>query len=388
MGLILKHIVTTKAGTFHYRRRIPKDAAEVIGRSEFKRLLGQTEREALRNYPKVNTEFDRVVEDARKGAALNIADLTPLEVHHLAQRRAAELEAMTVYVGDRELTGADPDGADVIRDSALSSGVSDPVERQAVNLVANKGRISRPSPTLADAKRLYLQEKIKGDINETQRKLRLERVMGYLSHAIEADRPLDQLTREDAREVRDHMLRDLDMKPTTVRRYLNDIRAVVTFGLTEFGVRDALNPFMRLEVRVQTTARDERSPIPSDTLKAIRGRMADHAGSDLWQIWRILEGTGCRLGEITGLLVSDLYLDNSIPYLNLVHHPHRRLKNNASVRRVPLLGEALETTKEALKGAGKSNVLFPRYGRVRGADAASASLMKHVRFITDDPKIE
>jgi integrase len=387
MGLILKHIVSTKAGTLHYRRRIPKDAAEVIGRSEFKRLLGQTEQEALRNYPKVNSEFERVVEDARKRAAPNVADLTPLEIHRLAQRRATELEAMTVYVGDRELTGADPEGADVIRDSALYSGVSDPVERQAVNLVANKGRISRPSPTLADAKRLYLQEKIKGDINETQRKLRLERVMGYLSHAIEADRPLDQLTREDAREVRDHMLRDLDMKPATVRRYLNDIRAVVTFGLTEFGVRDALNPFMRLEVRVQTTARDERSPIPSDTLKAIRGRLADHAGSDLWQIWRILEGTGCRLGEVTGLLVSDLHLDNSIPYLNLVHHPHRRLKNNASIRRVPLLGEALEATKEALKGARKSNVLFPRYGRVRGADVASASLMKHVRLITDDPKI-
>lgn len=292
MGLILKHIVSTKAGTFHYRRRIPKDAAEVIGRSEFKRLLGQTEREALRNYPKVNAEFERVVEDARKGAARNVADLTPLEVHRLAQRRATELEAMTVYVGDRELTGADPEGADVIRDSALSSGVSDPVERQAVNLVANKGRISRPSPTLADAKRLYLQEKIKGDINETQRKLRLERVMGYLSHAIEADRPLDQLTREDAREVRDHMLRDLDMKPATVRRYMNDIRAVVSFGITEFGLRDALNPFLRLEIRLQTVAREERSPIPAKTLKAIRDRLEAHAGADLWQIWRMMEGTG------------------------------------------------------------------------------------------------
>ncbi|MFN7009049.1 MAG: tyrosine-type recombinase/integrase [Allorhizobium sp.] len=387
MGLILKHIVSTKAGTFHYRRRIPKDAAEVIGRSEFKRLLGQTEREALRNYPKVNAEFERVVEEARKGAARNVADLTPLEVHRLAQRRATELEAMTVYVGDRELTGADPEGADVIRDSALSSGVSDPVERQAVNLVANKGRISRPSPTLADAKRLYLQEKIKGGINETQRKLRLERVMGYLSHAIEADRPLDQLTREDAREVRDHMLRDLDMKPATVRRYMNDIRAVVSFGITEFGLRDALNPFLRLEIRLQTVAREERSPIPAKTLKAIRDRLEAHAGADLWQIWRMMEGTGCRLSEVTGLLVSDLFLTDTIPYLNLVHHPHRRLKNNASIRRVPLIGEALSATKEALKAANGSPMLFARYCRVRGGDAASAILMKHVRTVTTDPKI-
>jgi hypothetical protein len=112
MGLILKHIVSTKAGTFHYRRRIPKDAAEAIGRSEFKRLLGQTEREALRNYPKVHAEFERVVEDARKGAARNLADLTPLEVHRLAQRRAAELEAMTVYVGDSSAHLRDAIGGD------------------------------------------------------------------------------------------------------------------------------------------------------------------------------------------------------------------------------------------------------------------------------------
>ncbi len=387
MGLTLKHIVPTKAGTFHYRRRIPKDAAEVIGKREFKRLLGQTEREALRNYPKVNAEFERVVEDARRGAARSVADLTPLEVHRLAQRRASELEAMKVYVGDRELTGADPEAADVIRDSALSSGLSDPVERQAVNLVANKGRISRPSPTLADAKRLYLQERIKGDINENQKTLRLERVMGYLAHAIETDRPLDRLTREDAREVRDHMIRDLDMNPSTVRRYVNDIRAMIGFGITEFGLRDALNPFQRLEIRVQTVAREERSPIPAKTLKAIRARLEAHAGADLWQIWRMLEGTGCRLGEVTGLLVSDVRLGAPVPYLDLVHHAHRRLKTAGSVRRVPLIGEALDAAREAVEAAGDSTVLFPRYGKVRGADVASASLMKHIRAVTEDDKI-
>ncbi|MEJ1173424.1 site-specific integrase [Agrobacterium sp. CMT1] len=386
MGLTLKHIVSTKAGTFHYRRRIPKDAAEVIGKREFKRLLGQTEREALRNYPKVNAEFERVVEDARK-AARSVTDLTPLEIHRLAKRRASELEALKVYIGSRELTGADPEAADLIRDSVLSKGVPDPVERQAVNLMANKGRIPRPSPTLADAKRLYLHERITGDINEKQKALRLERVMGYLAHAIESDRPLDRLTREDAREVRDHMLRDLDMKPSTVRRYVNDIRAVIGFGITEFGLRDALNPFQRLEIRLQTVAREERSPIPGKTLNAIRTRLEAHAGADLWQIWRILEGTGCRLGEVTGLLVSDVKLEAPVPYLDLVHHAHRRLKTAGSVRRVPLVGEALEAAKEAVTAAGNGTVLFPRYGKVRGADVASASLMKHIRSVTQDTKI-
>lgn len=134
-------------------------------------------------------------------------------------------------------------------------------------------------------------------------------------------------------------------------------------------------------------ARDERLPIPDETLTAIRSRLSGNAGAELWLIWRMVEGTGCRLGEITGALVSDLLLDAPIPYLNLVHHPHRRLKNDASVRRVPLIGEALEAAKEAVKAAGPGPFLLQRYGRVRGSDAASAALMKHVRAITDNPKI-
>ena len=139
MGLILKHVVPTRAKTFHYRRRYPREVAPIIGKNEFKRLLGQTEREALRNYPKVNAEFEKMVEDARRVAARSSVDLTPLEVHRLAELRAAELAAMKVFIGSRELSGADPEGADVIRDDAMSRGVSDPVELRAVNLVATEG---------------------------------------------------------------------------------------------------------------------------------------------------------------------------------------------------------------------------------------------------------
>jgi integrase len=302
-----------------------------------------------------------------------------------------------VMIGGRELSASNPEAADLLRDSHLSAFPVDPetgepvgvpeIERRALNLLANGGRLARPAPTIADAKRLYIRERIKGDINETAKTQRLERVMAHLAHAIEESRPLSDLTREDAREVRDHMLRDLNMNPATVRRYMNDIRAVISLGLTEFGLSEALNPFLRLPIKLETVARDERLPIPDETLTAIRSRLSGNAGAELWLIWRMVEGTGCRLGEITGALVSDLLLDAPIPYLNLVHHPHRRLKNDASVRRVPLIGEALEAAKEAVKAAGPGPFLFQRYGRVRGSDAASAALMKHVRAITDNPKI-
>lgn len=398
MGLALKYVVITKAGTFHYRRRMPKDVSAVVGKGEFKRLLGETQREALRNYPKVNAEFERVVIEARKSAPGSAGDMTALEAHRLAELRAAELADMRVYIGGRELTGADQEAADVVRESALSRGVSDPVERQAVNLLANKGKLPRPVPTIEDAKRLYLKEKVKDDINEDKRTLRLERVMGILSHAVEANRPLDKLTRDEAREVRDHMLRDLDMKPNTVKRYIADIRSMVNLGLRENDMSNVGNPFNGLTVKMETLAVDERHPIPEDMLPALNGTIATHAGPDLWQLWRMLEGTGCRLAEVAALLVGDVKLDAAIPYLDVGFRDHRRVKNQGSARRVPLIGDAVKAAREAVEAAGEGPYLFEQYagvlktkgGKGRGkkdATHASNALMKHIRKVTTDPKI-
>lgn len=99
------------------------------------------------------------------------------------------------------------------------------------------------------------------------------------------ERLLTSLSREDARNVRDYLLRDLDMTPATARRYLNDVRALVTFGLLEHDLQDQANPFLSLPIKLDTTPVEDRDPIPENILPAIRGRMQHHAGVDLWRIW-------------------------------------------------------------------------------------------------------
>lgn len=396
MGLVLKHVQQTNAGTWHYRRKLPRDVTALVGKNEFKRLLGSTEREALRSYPKVNGEFERLVAEARRRNGAGLPAETPLELHRMAELRAQELAAMTVHIGGRTLPGSDPEAADVIRESYLSrqsDAAGDEVEGRAVAILSSGGKLSRPVPTVEDARKLYLKERVDGDINETAKTARVNRNMEHLSAAgVGKDRALTSLAREDARNVRDYLVRDLGMKAATVRRYMNDIRAVINLGMTEFGLRDTMaNPFQNLPIRgaeaSTTAASDERKPIPETMMAPLRQRIEAHAGEDLWRIWRMVEGTGCRLGEVAGLLLSDVMLDATIPYINLVPHPHRRLKTAGSVRRVPLIGDALKAAREAVKAAGKGPALFSSYGRLRGADTASASLMKHVRAITDDPKI-
>lgn len=50
MGLVLDHVVTTKSGSLHYRRRVPKDVAGIITKREFKRKLGDSRKEATGAY--------------------------------------------------------------------------------------------------------------------------------------------------------------------------------------------------------------------------------------------------------------------------------------------------------------------------------------------------
>ncbi|MCZ7453501.1 site-specific integrase [Rhizobium rhizogenes] len=397
MGLVLRYARLTKAGTWQYRRRIPTVIRDIIHQGEFKRYLGATRPEAMRAYPKIDAEFVRLVSDTvRHHSMRSVEPSTQLEVHKAAERRAKELAEWPVMIGGQTIPATDPDASRLLRDSFLSGFKEDDegdpvgvpkVERRAYDILVSGGRVPRPSATVEDAKRLYFEEKIKGDINEKAKKSRLDRVISHLNHSVENGRALDKMTRENARDVRDHMLRDLNMNPATAQRYMNDIRAVLKFGITELGPQNAYNPFLNLSIKKATVAREERSPIPEKTLRLLSTRMYAHAGTDLRQIWEIIEGTGCRLGEVSGLLVSDIRLDGPIPYIDVVNHPHRRLKTKSSVRRIPLVGKALEAAAEAVEMAGEGRLVFHRYGKVRGADTASASLMKHIRTVTDDPKI-
>nr|WP_254081914.1 tyrosine-type recombinase/integrase [Devosia sp. WQ 349K1] len=106
-------------------------------------------------------------------------------------------------------------------------------------------------------------------------------------------------------------------------------------------------------------------------------------------LWRILAGTGCRLSEITGLRREDVVLDtlalDPLPHIRVAWHENRRLKTQSSIRCVPLVGDALDAANVALS-LSEGTMLFPRYGRHRGGDAASQALMKHVRKVTTNPK--
>lgn len=67
-----------------------------------------------------------------------------------------------VHIGGRTHPGSHPDAADVIRESYLSRSEQgeDPVEGRAVAILSGRDKLSRPAPTIEDARKLYLKERV------------------------------------------------------------------------------------------------------------------------------------------------------------------------------------------------------------------------------------
>jgi integrase len=400
MGLVLKHVERTKSGTWQYRRRVPKEVSANITKREFKRKLGESEREALAAYPRYHAEVEREIAEARLGKvrseAASQAGASEREAYAEALRRRADLVA--AGADDRALALAADSMADSYpQDDYEPQGVP-PVERHMINLLRHGPEGHKPpEPTLGDAKAFYLKERGGNETPEAIHRFEVatNRIIGMVKEALGRDPVLTSLTREDARNVRDYMLGRLtvtgrQIAPASVARDLNGLNAIINFTAKELPLPGSFrNPFSGVSPAKdngQSAESDKRDSLPEKVLKAATRRIVGHAKPDLVLIWRLLEGTGCRLSEVSGLRVEDVDASSDLPSIRVTWHENRRLKTAASRRYVPLVGDALEAAKEALKLPRVGNLLFHDYGHVRGGDAASASLMKHVRAVTKDPK--
>ncbi|WP_287290304.1 tyrosine-type recombinase/integrase [Mesorhizobium sp.] len=130
-------------------------------------------------------------------------------------------------------------------------------------------------------------------------------------------------------------------KAATVDRYLNVVRAIIAHRIREFDLVGVKNQFEKLDVADSGREPDKRKRLPftAEQLAATRERVLDRAADDLKQIWRLLQGTGCRLSEITGLRVSDVMLEAQYPHIDVEWHDERRVKTEVSRRKVPLIGD-------------------------------------------------
>lgn len=423
--------------SYRYRRIVDAGLKEHLGKGEIVIPLGNTQAAARKAYDKVHQRVEKMLADAWdvvRGKASPKVDpkQTPRERFQEALERARDLGVNPYRVAhgedhddDVSFYQHDDDGheadeaewieREVLADGiaakhrpsyraaggAYASGLNDPDHAVGLSkadaalikmLVSSNPKA--PPVTVMDAKKRYLEDRFAlsepGPLGRKKDEQRAERAVSAIVEALGRVPTVAGITREEARKVQAY-LRDKVTAKATVDRYLNDIRSIINHALKEFDDLHGLtNHFTGLPDLAGgrnggAKPEDEGRPLTGDEVQQIRQRVETHASHpDLLLIWRVLEGTGCRLAEVTGLRVADVIVGGEMPYIDVAWHEGRRLKTIASRRRVPLIGDALEAAKQALELAGKGPMLFPRYGVEGGNTNASAALMKHVRVVTKD----
>lgn len=385
----IQHVDLRKNGVLRFRRRFPKDVAEALGEEFLQVHIRNREGLAFhREYQAIMREFDRIVRQTRETIA-GEDSRSPIERWHSALMQAEGLVDETSGLDDELGEGETFARHHIAKGLAQRPGTDPLLVKALVNPKA-----APPEVTMQDAANRYAKDK--GISQKKDEKVRFDRTMRRLEEALGplAKVPLQSLRRDHGRKLMDTLLssKKSDGKPLALgscKREAIIVAAVVTHGLKEFDLAaEVANPFAALPwPKEDTLAVDKKLPLPDALVGAVLKRLEGGRTNELPLLWRLLAGTGMRLNEAAGLTSDDIVFDHEVPHVLVRPNSVRSLKTKSSVRSVPLVGDALRACGEALEGCPVGAPIFARYARPRGADAASAALMKVVRQETSDERL-
>jgi integrase len=166
------------------------------------------------------------------------------------------------------------------------------------------------------------------------------------------------------------------MASASVKRVISSAGAILNIAIKEYGL-ERPNIFKGTFIPADAQTK-KRLPVPDDALIKIQAECRSLDDQQRWMI-ALISDTGMRLSEACGLLSSDINLDCSIPHIDLIEHPWRRLKTPSSVRQIPLVGTSLWAAGRIKSQSGE--FAFPKYcsGAHCNANSASAALNKWLR---------
>ena len=190
------------------------------------------------------------------------------------------------------------------------------------------------------------------------------------------DRPIGEYSSSDAARFRDALF-ERGLASNSVKRIFASVRSIVQLTISEQGL-EIKNAF-RGTYLPDKDDKHSRQPIPLDGIRDIQRQCRDLDDDMRWLV-ALISDTGMRLAEAVGLLVSDVVLEEEVPYINVQTHAWRPLKTKANIRKIPLVGEALWAA-ERIGNNAISDIAFPRYcdGKRTQAGSASAALNKWLK---------
>lgn len=366
----------SRSGRYRYRRRVPNELIKLIGKREFSISLKTTDqRMALERYGRVHQQVEQEIEAARC--------VDPADADHratLQTLRKYDLVAPTVRSLDPVTYNADPETFVKFTDAALRAP-----DREFDRIVEAKFfGVQEPPLRLSKAVGAYLDEHRDGD-NESDLRKQTKLVVDLIKEVTEETDPLiEGIDIDVAYAFRDAM-RAKGLARGTIKRRINSIRAILNFAKQRFQQTAYVNPFSGLDVpktALDRRAKDSRLPLTVEEIKRCNPFvMAKNA--DIADLWTMMTFTGARPRELLGLERQDVDIDHEVPHLIIRPNGIRGVKTDTSVRKVPLVGKALEVSHSRVKKAGSqahgAAPVFPRYASASGYNTASNLMTKAMK---------
>ncbi|MCV2355114.1 tyrosine-type recombinase/integrase [Paucibacter sp. B2R-40] len=193
------------------------------------------------------------------------------------------------------------------------------------------------------------------------------------------DKPVADADSDDGKAYLDKLLAT-GVATTTARRYLRTMHSILAKYLKAKKTQHP-NPFADIEIPHEGEDAEKAKPYSAKELSEVLKAVKATDDEARWLV-AMLADTGARLSEIAGLTLADIDLQDEVPRIHIRFHAHRRIKNLATVRYVPLKGCALWAATRIKATATKDQrYAFPHYntkGTTNG-NSASATLNKWVK---------
>lgn len=365
-------------GNYHYKRKVPVTVGRLDERFPTVRMSLKTRDLALARKKRDQLE----AADNALWASMIVDGVTdPAKRRYEAAVRRVEALGFVFHAAPELEASLSVD--DILRRVSAAKEQS-----STVGVNALIGAVRVPKTTITAAFVIYCDEIVADELtakSQAQRdqwkKVKQRAVNNFVE--LVADKPMDEITIDDAKKIYLHWLGRIAPKKGKVtasassgNRDVGNLRVLYAAYFKYMGQAQRPNPFDGLGY--STKKKRSRPPIPTEW---IRDRILGNADSlaslndEARGILLMLIETGARPSEIANLQPTSFRLSHKVPHIAIEPREDpddpREIKTESSRRLVPLVGVALEAARRHAKHG------FPRY-RDRENDL-SATLNKYLR---------
>lgn len=332
-----------RGGVWKYRRAIPPHLRSAFGGSfNIIRSLGTRDQAvAQRRYAGVKAEVDLLLSQAEAGLKNPAV---------LAYRVVQDDRTLNVLRDDDQNEALDLAIVSRLEENNLDAG-----QREALlALLKRNENVGEDNPPLTILFERYYTERKLPPKTKSEWGLVCRRFL----ESIGGDLPARAVTQAHLRNFKTALLTTTSkrtgntMAPATVQKWLNALRSVLSWGKREGYL--TTNPAEGITVSAKVDREEGRQPYSAEDLATLFSRDACQARegkpagarssgerpADTW-LPHLALYTGARLEELGQLRVSDVRVEDDVPFLAIEPGEGKRVKTRSSRRRIPIHPELL-----------------------------------------------